>query len=442
MTPQVSAPPQPPAEPTATKRSPAGDLPRTWDAPNGISRDVTPTLIPEHLLVRDAEAPGQVAPARRIVSVGFRQPRTVDWFTYDESPLQAHQFDIDTLFSGISAGTELTHFRGSNPYLRERWDESLKLFVPIEPARPGAAPGEPAPETVPSPGYPVRFTGYMEVGRVIASRSPAVKEGEVVCMAYGHKSGHRADARQDFFVPLPAALDPLLGIYVAQMGPICANGILHADEDALGAQVTRLGQGLRGRTVAVFGAGVVGLLTAMMARWAGAEEVAVVDRAPGRLAVAARLGLLAVDSAAVDAAIYLKGRWRPGGGDAGADFAFQCSGSDVLLNLALNSLRPQSTVIDLGFYQGGAPHVLFGEAFHHNGLRHICAQIRRVPRRLSGTWNRQRLALETIAFLHDRGAAIREHLVTHQAPFSQAQAIYEALDEGRQDVLQAVLFPD
>jgi threonine dehydrogenase-like Zn-dependent dehydrogenase len=259
-------------------------------------------------------------------------------------------------------------------------------------------------------------------------------------MAYGHKSGHRADAGRDHFVLLPADLDLLLGTYVAQMGPICANGILHADEDALGARVTRLGEGLRGRRVAVFGAGVVGLLTAAMARWAGAAEVAVVDRAPDRLALAAGLGLLAVGTNEGDPAVALKRRWEDGG-ERGADVAFQCSGSDALLHLALNSLRPQGTVIDLGFYQGGAPGVHFGEAFHHNGLRHVCAQIRRVPRRLAGAWDRRRLALETLAFLRDSGGAVREHLITHVVPFAQAQEIYDALDAGRPGVVQAVLCP-
>ncbi|MGH2355960.1 MAG: zinc-dependent alcohol dehydrogenase [Chloroflexota bacterium] len=374
---------------------------------------------------------------RRITSVGFSQPRAVELFTYDEGELSEHQFEVDTLYTGVSAGTELTQFRGSNPYLHGRWDEHLKLFVPA------AVPGEAATsEAATSKAYPVRFTGYMEVGRVVASRTPGVREGEVVCMAYGHKSGHRADARHEFFVPLPEAIDPLLGIYVAQMGPICANGILHADEDVLGEDVTRLGESLRGRNVAVFGAGVVGLLTAMLARWAGAAEVAVVDRAPDRLTVAERLGMLAVNTTDGDAAVWLKQRWQTGDADdRGADVAFQCSGSDVLLNLALNSLRPQSTVIDLGFYQGGASNVRFGEAFHHNGLRHICAQIRRVPRRLAGTWNRRRLALETINFLRDCGPTVRDHLITHVAPFSQAQAIYDALDAGQSHVVQTVLYP-
>ena len=110
-------------------------------------------------------------------------------------------------------------------------------------------------------------------------------------------------------------------------------------------------------------------------------------------------------------------------------------------NLALNSLRPQGTVIDLGFYQGGAPNVQFGEAFHHNGLRHICAQIRRVPRRLANTWDRRRLAQETISFVRDCGPAIREHLITDVVPFGEAQRAYDALDAGAPGVIQTVLEP-
>jgi NADPH:quinone reductase-like Zn-dependent oxidoreductase len=380
--------------------------------------------------------PEVASPVRRIASLGFDQPRTTALFMYDERPLGDHQFDVDTLYTAISAGTELTQFRGSNPYLHGRWDETLKLFAPAGSA--SADLGADGAVTIASHTYPVRVSGYMEVGRVVASRAEVPREGDVVCMAYGHKSGHRAAVGHDFFVVLPPEVDPILGIYVAQMGPICANGILHADEDLLGADVTRLGQGLRGRHVAVFGAGPVGLLTAMMADWAGAAEVAVVDRAPDRLEVAARLGLLPVNSAAAEAAVYLKQRWLHDDGERGADVAFQCSGSDALLDLALNSLRPQGTAVDLGFYQGGAPNVRFGEAFHHNGLRHVCAQIRRVPRRLAGAWDRARLSQETIAFLNDRGALVRAHLITHVAPFSEAQAIYDALDAGQPGMIQAV----
>ena len=50
----------------------------------------------------------------------------------------------------------------------------------------------------------------------------------------------------------------VLGIYAAHMGPICANGLLHAAADLCGTDVRDLGDGVRGRRVAVIGGGVVG----------------------------------------------------------------------------------------------------------------------------------------------------------------------------------------
>src|SRR5438874_8232016 len=136
----------------------------------------------------------------------------------------------------------------------------------------------------------------MQVGRVEASRTDAVGDGEIVGMSYGHKTGHTADAGSELFFALPEGTDPVLGIYVAQMGPICANGILHADEEAYGEQAQSFGAGVRGRNVVVCGTGVVGLLTALMCRWAGAHEVAVVGRNPHKLAAAEALGLIPVNT--------------------------------------------------------------------------------------------------------------------------------------------------
>ena len=92
-------------------------------------------------------------------------------------------------------------------------------------------------------------------------------------MTYGHRTGYRADPLRDRIVPLPPDLDPLLGIYVAHMGPICANGLLHAAVEEVGRDVRALGDGVRGRRVAVVGGGVVGLLTGLFARHHGADEV-------------------------------------------------------------------------------------------------------------------------------------------------------------------------
>ncbi|RYE87521.1 MAG: zinc-binding alcohol dehydrogenase, partial [Myxococcales bacterium] len=222
---------------------------------------------------------------------------------------------------------------------------------------------------------------------------------------YAHKSGHTADPFHDLLVKMPAAIDPMLGIYVAQMGPIAANGILHADAEMAGANVARLGEGVAGRPVLVIGAGVVGLLTALFAARGGATEIVVADPSPFRRERAQALGFLAMDED--QAWNHAKATWHHGGGDRGADFVFQTRASAESLHAALRALRPQGTVIDLAFYQGGADAVRLGEEFHHNGLNLRCAQINRVPRGLGFAWNKRRLAAETIGLLAERGEDIR-----------------------------------
>ena len=333
-------------------------------------------------------------------------------------------FRAATLFSGISAGTELSYVNGTNPLLTRDWDADLGLS---------------GPET-PDAAYPVTRLGYMEVARVSESRTPAVPAGALVAMAYGHRSGYVAEPRSDRVVPLPAGTDPMLGIFVCHMGPICANGLLHAAADLHGPDVRSLGDGVRGRRVAVVGAGVVALLTALLARRHGALSVVVLDSSPERRAVAGALGLETLDpSGAGDPAAILKARWRHGPGDHGADVVFQCRGRAAALHLALRVARPQAAVIDLAFYQGGADELRLGEEFHHNGLSIRCAQIGRVPRGLAHAWDRDRLSAETIALLRDVGGAIREHLITAVLPFEEAPEFLTGLAGRRQHQLQAVL---
>ena len=339
----------------------------------------------------------------------------------DPRPLTEGTFRARTLFSGVSAGTELSFVKGTHPGLSAGWDPVLGLF--------GGPPSDP---------YPVTRLGYMEVARVEESRTPAVAEGAVVAMTYGHRTGYLADPRVDRVVPLPADLDPLLGVYVAHMGPICANGLLHAAADLYGTDVRTLGDGVRGRRVAVTGAGVVGLLTALFARAHGAASVAVLDPDPRRLAVAAALGLDAVDSSD-DPAPALKTAWRHTADDRGADVVFQCRGQASALHLALRLLRPQGTVVDLAFYQGGADAVRLGEEFHHNGLGLRCAQIGRVPRGLAPAWDRERLSGATVDLLRTDGEAIAKHLISARVPFDEAPGLLTALANRSRHELQAVL---
>jgi threonine dehydrogenase-like Zn-dependent dehydrogenase len=333
-----------------------------------------------------------------------------------EPPLAAGRFRAETLFTGLSAGTELTWYRGTSPYLSAGWDAELGLFGPGEPQC-----------------FPVRRLGYMEVARVTDSRTTAVPEGALVAMAYGHATVVHGDPVTQHVVRLPADLDPLLGVYVAHLGPICVNGLLHAAADAGGAE---LGAGVRGRLVAVTGGGAIGLLVGLLARVHGAAEVVVVDPTPDRRAAAEALGLAAVDDRPGVAA-ELKQRWRHGPGDHGADVVFQCRGQASALATALRCLRPQGTVVDLAFYTGGADAVALGEEFHHNGLTVRAAQIGRVPRGLAHLWDRRRLSVETLALLRDCGPAVRGHLLTDVVPFDDAPQLFADLSARRRHVLSA-----
>jgi threonine dehydrogenase-like Zn-dependent dehydrogenase len=356
------------------------------------------------------------------------EPGRIGFYHYDLPEPVERQFVVETLYSGVSAGTDLSHFRNTNPKHQADWDATRRLFTP---ATNGAV----------AESYPLAHFGDSQVGRVIESGDSAVEVGAVVAMDYGHRSHHlvRADDR---FTILPTGLDPVLGIYVAKNGPVCANGVLYAADDRHRAEVTTLKDSLAGQRVAVTGAGAIGLLVAKLAQWAGAREVAVLDRATNRLAVATALGLLAVDSTARDPAVFLKDRWRAADSlDSGADLVFQCTGSDDVLALALRVAREQGTVVDLGFYPAGAAHVHFGNEFHHNRLRHICAQIGAVPR-AQPRWNRLRLARETVVFLEQFGGEFAEHVITHRLPFSRAQSVYDALAAPETDMLQVVLQPD
>lgn len=371
------------------------------------------------------EEPQGLSPGHRIIhSLGIEAPGRAFLFDYEEGPPGDGQVRLETLYTGFSAGTELTFMKNTNPYFHSRFDGGRGVFV----------------ENEPDLHYPVPFLGYMEVARVSESRAAGFAQGDIIAGTYGHKSGHTADPFHDVMVPLPLDIDPVLGVLVAQMGPIAANGILHADADALGAQAPSFGAGIAGRNVIVIGSGTVGLMTALFAQNAGALDVVLADPSEFRRQKAHAMGITAMTEA--DAWQHAKARWHNGGSDRGADVVFQTRAHAESLHTALKALRPQGTVIDLAFYQGGADRLRLGEEFHHNGLNIRCAQINRVPRGMSDQWNRRRLAQETVSLLESHGKIIRQEMITHIVPLRDGPAFLADLVTNRPEFLQIVFKAD
>ena len=84
--------------------------------------------------------------------VTFFGPKHVGVTEYEDHQLQPNEVRLKTLFSGISAGTELTHYRGSNVYLHKFWNETDRLFLTGDRAT--------------SKTYPIFGSGYEECGKV------------------------------------------------------------------------------------------------------------------------------------------------------------------------------------------------------------------------------------------------------------------------------------
>jgi 2-desacetyl-2-hydroxyethyl bacteriochlorophyllide A dehydrogenase len=340
--------------------------------------------------------------------VSFNAPRDVSLVEYDAPPLTTDGVRIATWYSGISAGTELTAYRGTNPYLTGTWDADLRLFRPGEPTF----------------GYPVVGWGYSEMGEVLEVGRDVtdVEPGQLVHGIWGHRSEAVLPAA-NVAHRVWTADDAISGTF-ARVGSIALNAVLAAD--------TRLGDRL-----AVFGQGVIGLLATRLATLAGADVIAV-DMLPHRLDVARAMG--AVETVAADAeggAGAVVRAWSGGGVDA----AIELSGSDRALHESVRSVVVDGTVVASGFYQGGAANLRLGEEFHHNRVRIVASQISGTPVGLGPRWDQPRL-VRTFMELVRRGQVDAASLVTDVVEAGDVAAVFERLDRGDPDILQAVLrFP-
>lgn len=106
-----------------------------------------------------------------------------------------------------------------------------------------------------------------------------------------------------------------------------------------GAVINALRVGV-GRSLAVFGAGSVGLSAVMTARLVGAATIIAVDLVPERLALAAELGAThTVNAGTEDAVAHV----REATGGIGADFSFETTGLTRVIRQAVDCLAPRGT---------------------------------------------------------------------------------------------------
>jgi len=339
--------------------------------------------------------------------VQFNAPGDVALVEGSTQPLVPGSVRVRTWYSGISAGTELTAYRGTNPYLTQTWDADARLF------RAG----------VPSFGYPVAGWGYSEMGEVVevADDVVGVVQGDRVHGIWGHRSEAVVPAAR-VSGTLDPSEDPLTGTF-ARVGAIALNAVLAAE--------VRLGD-----RVVVFGQGVIGLLATRLAHLSGATVLAV-DGFEARLAIARELGAEVGLLPSVPGGVGQALRDRTDTA-TGADAAIELSGSYRALHEAVRSVVPDGLVVAAGFYQGGAADLRLGEEFHHNRVRLVASQIAATPVGLGGRWNQPRLVRVFMEQVR-RGRVDVGRLVTDVVDARDVAAAFERLDRGDPEVLQVVL---
>jgi 2-desacetyl-2-hydroxyethyl bacteriochlorophyllide A dehydrogenase len=346
-------------------------------------------------------------------TVQITSPRCVEVIDQPAPELGPGQVRVRTSYSGISAGTELTAYRGSNPYLTRSWDPELRLFV----------------DDAGGLSYPVAGLGYSEVGQIVEAAPDVADDpglppvGAQVWGIWGHRGEAVLPAEQLRGCTLPEGLDPVAATF-ARVGAVALNAVLAADVHL-------------SETVAVFGQGVLGLLTTRLVRLSGGTVVAI-DAVPGRLEKALEYGAGAVVDAR-DASAGPQLRLLTDG--RGADVAIEISGSYPALHEAIRGVAVNGRVVAAGFYQGDGVGLRLGDEFHHNRVRLICSQIGGVPPDVAGRWSQTRLNQTFLRLAVDRQVDLLG-LVTHVIPVEEAAAAYRMLDRRPHEALQVVLkFP-
>jgi len=330
---------------------------------------------------------------------------------YPEPSIDSSQVRVETLYSGISHGTEMNVYRGTAPFFVKRWDPRRRIFLR------GKVSWE----------YPMSY-GYEQVCRVVETGRDIdeVKIGDILCASYGHQTSavltgreikSSKSALEAHFIP--PDIEPIFGVFRV-LSSVALNGVHNSG--------VRLGD-----NIAIFGLGVLGLLVVQFARLSGAKTIIGVDFLEKRLRLAERLG---ADLVLNPQRISDIGGEINKATNGGVDIAFEASGSYKALHEAVRSCARRTKVIALGWYQNRGNDLLLGEEFHHNEIRIIPNLA--LPKDGEQRWCWSRI-VETFFDLIRKGRIGVKELITHALPFDEAPEVFNLINEHPEEVVKCIL---
>lgn len=292
---------------------------------------------------------------------------------------------VRTLATGISAGTEMGLYRGTNVELvGRRWGELGT--------------------------YPV-YPGYISVA-VVTELGPDVDGLSVGDRVLSHAAHAEYDViAADGTVLVPDGIDDDTAT-CAGLGSTALHGVTRADIQP-------------GDVVAVVGTGMAGQMAIQHARIAGATTTIAVDTDPFRLDVAASLGATHTVNPKTEDAVEAVKRYS----DGGPDVVIEIAGAPAAVPLALSLARDKGRVVIVGWHIQPVELVL-AEDFLYKELE-VRASRGSGP---DGTAGRR----DVVSRIAD-GRIKTDGLVTHVFPFQDVLQAYELIRTGSEPSLHVVL---
>ena len=331
-------------------------------------------------------------------SLYFTAPYTVEIREESiPSPL-ADQLLVETIFSGISAGTELLLYRGQVP-IDMAIDDTIEALTGTF-------------------RFPFKY-GYAVVGRVIAL-------GSAIDPSWQHQLVFAFNPHETHFLARPTTLLRIPAFVKSQMAVFLPNM-----ETAVSFLMD--GQPMIGEQVAVLGQGVVGLLTTCLLAQFPLASLITLDYYPLRQEWSRRLGATATASPTdkTELTTWLqKDRPYPG-----ADLTYELSGNPQALATAVELTGFNGRVVIGSWYGQKSATLSLGEHFHRSHMQLISSQVSHINPQWRGRWQKDRRLQVAWQMLVKHQP---ERLITHQFPLAQATQAYQLLDQEPAQAIQVI----
>jgi threonine dehydrogenase-like Zn-dependent dehydrogenase len=245
---------------------------------------------------------------------------------------------------------------------------------------------------------------------------------ERLVFAYNPHESHFISVPEEL-IPLPPTLSPEEGTLLANM------------ETAINFLMD--GRPLVGEQVAVFGLGVVGLLTTALLAQFPLASLVTLDPIPLRREKSLSFGAHdALDPTLPDALLRLHEGLQQDRPYKGADLIYELSGNPAALDQAIAATGFNGRVVIGSWYGQKQISLDLGGRFHRSRISLISSQVSTISPKLQYRWDKRRRWQEGLHMLQKLKPL---GLVTHSFPVHEAAQAYELLDQRPEEAIQIIL---